>query len=123
MNISGKRLSALLVMLALASVFAISSIAWAAEEDGALDSAPDRLAGGVIATAADTTSAAAAEKPAAQAYTKAHKKLNVKKAEPVKKLILKHSRDFNGTLSDGECMKLIGIARNTYYKYKAQLRE
>ena len=51
------------------------------------------------------------------------KKLNVKKAEPVKKLILKHSRDFNGTLSDGECMKLIGIARNTYYKYKAQLRE
>ena len=51
------------------------------------------------------------------------KKLNVKKAEPTKALIMKYSRDFNGTLSDAECMKLIGIARNTYYRYKAQLRE
>jgi len=50
------------------------------------------------------------------------KKLNIKKAEPAKQLILKHSKDFGGTLSDGECMKLIGIARNTYYRYKAQLR-
>ncbi len=50
------------------------------------------------------------------------RKLNVKKAGPAKQLILKHSRDFNGTLTDAECMKLIGIARNTYYKYKAQLR-
>ena len=63
--------------LALASVFAISSFAWAAEGDGTLDSSADRLAGGTIATAADTSSAATAEKPAAQAYTKAHKKLNV----------------------------------------------
>lgn len=53
----------------------------------------------------------------------AGKRLNVKKAEPAKKLILKYSRDFDGALSDGECMKLIGIARNTYYRYKAQLRE
>ena len=52
----------------------------------------------------------------------AGKKLNVKKAEPAKKLILKHSRDFGGALSDVECIKLIGIARNTYYRYKAQLR-
>ena len=50
------------------------------------------------------------------------KKLNVKRAEPAKQLILKHSRDFGGTLSDVECMKLIGIARNTYYRYKAKLR-
>ena len=50
------------------------------------------------------------------------KKLKIKKAEPAKQLILKHSRDFGGTLSDGECMKLIGIARNTYYRYKAELR-
>lgn len=50
------------------------------------------------------------------------KKLNIKKAEPAKQLILKHSRDFHGTLSDSECMKLIGIARNTYYRYKAELR-
>ncbi len=50
------------------------------------------------------------------------KKLNVKKAEPAKQLILKHSRDFGGTLSDAECIRLIGIARNTFYRYKNQLR-
>lgn len=50
------------------------------------------------------------------------KKLHVKKAEPAKQLILKHSRSFGGTLSDGECIRLIGIARNTYYRYKAELR-
>ena len=50
------------------------------------------------------------------------KKLSIKKAEPAKQLILKHSRDFGGTLSDGECITLIGIARNTYYRYKAELR-
>jgi len=50
------------------------------------------------------------------------KKLNVRKADPAKKLTLKYSHDFNGSLSDAEFIKLIGIARNTYYRYKAQLR-
>ena len=50
------------------------------------------------------------------------RKLKVKKAEVAKKMIMKYSRDFNGALSDAECMKLIGIARNTYYHYKAELR-
>ena len=50
------------------------------------------------------------------------KKLHIKKEESAKQLILKHSRNFSGTLSDGECMKLIGIARNTYYKYKRELQ-
>ena len=50
------------------------------------------------------------------------KRMNVRlTTEKRKQRILKHSRDFGGTLSDGECMKLIGIARNTYYRYKAQL--
>ena len=52
----------------------------------------------------------------------AGKKLNIKKAAPAKQLILKHSRDFGGTLSDNECIRLIGIARNTYYRYKSQLQ-
>ena len=52
----------------------------------------------------------------------AGRKLNVKKAAPAKEKILKYSRDFNGPLSDAECIKLIGIARNTYYRYKAQIR-
>lgn len=50
------------------------------------------------------------------------KKLMVKKSAPAKQLILKHSRDFGGTLSDSECIRLIGIARNTFYKYKHELQ-
>lgn len=51
------------------------------------------------------------------------RKLVVKKAAASKEAIQKYSRDFGGTLSDADCMKLIGIARNTYYKYKRELRE
>ena len=49
------------------------------------------------------------------------RKLCVKKALSAKKVILKHSKTFGGSLSDTECMKLAGVSRNTYYKYKAQL--
>lgn len=50
-------------------------------------------------------------------------KLNIKKATPAKAIIKQHSKDFGGTLNDAECMKLAGLARNTYYKYKRELRE
>lgn len=53
----------------------------------------------------------------------AGRKLIIKKAAPCKELIVRYSKDFGGTLSDAECIKLIGIARNTYYKYKRELRE
>ena len=53
----------------------------------------------------------------------AGRKLCVKKALPSKEQIQKYSKDFDGSLSDAECIKLIGIARNTYYKYKKELRE
>lgn len=52
---------------------------------------------------------------------KAGKKLQIKKEGPAKEKIRKYSRDFEGTLSDVECIKLIGISRNTYYKYKREL--
>lgn len=51
------------------------------------------------------------------------RKLNVKKAAPAKEIIRKHSKDFDGTLTDAECMKLAGIAKNTYYKYKKELMQ
>ena len=51
------------------------------------------------------------------------RKLNVKKAAPAKEQIKKHSKTFGGTLTDAECMKLIGIANNTYYKYKKEIIE
>lgn len=50
-------------------------------------------------------------------------KVTTKKSIEAKKLIQKHSKDFNGSLSDVDCMKLIGLARNTYYKYKKELRQ
>ncbi len=51
------------------------------------------------------------------------RKLHVKKADIAMKMIQKYSRDFEGTLLDNECIKLTGIARNTYYKYKLALRK
>lgn len=50
-------------------------------------------------------------------------KLTTKKSIEAKKDILKYCKDFNGTLTDVECMKLIGLARNTFYKYKRELKE
>ncbi len=49
-------------------------------------------------------------------------KLHIKKEAPAKEQILRLSKSFNGSLSDQECMKLIGISRNTYYKYKRELK-
>ena len=51
------------------------------------------------------------------------RKLTIKKSAPCKEQIKKYSRDFDGTLTDADCIRLIGIARNTYYKYKRELRE
>lgn len=51
------------------------------------------------------------------------KQLNVKKAAPMKETIWKHSKDFEGSLTDAECMKLTGLARNTFYKYKKELKQ
>jgi len=46
-----------------------------------------------------------------------------KKSKAVKQLILKHSKDFNGSLTDIEVIKLADISRKTYYKYKKELKE
>ena len=49
------------------------------------------------------------------------KKLNVKKAAAAKEAIRKYSKDFDGTLNDKDAIVLVGVARNTYYKYKKEL--
>lgn len=46
-----------------------------------------------------------------------------KKSIKAKEEIKKYSRDFMGTLNDIETMKLIGVSRNSYYKYKKELIE
>lgn len=73
-------------------------------------------------------------------------KLHIKKAEPIKALIRKYSRDFDGTLSDTEVLGVLStktvkiptkkrsgkveereisakLSRNTLYKYKKEMRE
>lgn len=47
----------------------------------------------------------------------------VKKAAKTKAKIKKYSKDFEGTLNDIEVIKLTGVAKNTYYKYKKELAE
>lgn len=49
-------------------------------------------------------------------------KLTTKKSIATKEVILRHSKDFGGTLADIDVMKLTGLARNTYYKYKRELK-
>lgn len=50
-------------------------------------------------------------------------KLVTRKSVAAKEVIRKHSKDFDGTLGDRDVIKLAGVSRNTYYQYKAQLRE
>lgn len=49
-------------------------------------------------------------------------KLTTKKSVEAKKIIEKRSKSFKGDLSDAEVMKLTGLSRNTYYKYKRELK-
>lgn len=47
--------------------------------------------------------------------------LTTQKSIAAKAIIKKHSKDFDGSLKDTEVIKLSGISRKTYYKYKKQL--
>ena len=49
-------------------------------------------------------------------------RVTTKKSIHAKAVIQKHSKDFNGSLTDKELIRLLGIARNTYYKYKLELK-
>lgn len=49
-------------------------------------------------------------------------RLQTKKSIAAKADIKKFSKDFDGTLEDADVIRLTGISRNTYYKYKRELR-
>lgn len=49
--------------------------------------------------------------------------LITKKSISSKEKIKKYSKDFKGNLKDVDVIKLLGISRNTYYKYKKELAE
>ena len=48
--------------------------------------------------------------------------LTTKKATQCKAVIQKHSKDFGGSLEDADVIKLCGCSRNSYYKYKRELK-
>ncbi len=49
-------------------------------------------------------------------------KLKIKKEASAKEIILAHSKTFGGSLDDEQCRTLAKVSRNTYYKYKRELR-
>ena len=48
--------------------------------------------------------------------------LTTKKSIECKAIIKKHSKDFGGSLDDPDVIKLCGCSRNSYYKYKKELK-
>lgn len=57
-----------------------------------------------------------------QVGRKAGAKIVTQKEKDAKEIIRQHSKDFGGTLSDKDVIKLAGVSRNSYYKYKADLK-
>lgn len=49
-------------------------------------------------------------------------KVTTAKERAAREVIRKHNIDFGGGLSDAETIKLAGISRNSFYKYKKRLR-
>ena len=49
--------------------------------------------------------------------------LTTKKSVECKAIIKKHSKDFGGSLEDPDVIKLCGCSRNSYYKYKREMRK
>lgn len=49
--------------------------------------------------------------------------IETEKAEKSKQKILEKSISFNGTMRDPDLIKELGISRNSFYKYKAELRK
>ena len=48
--------------------------------------------------------------------------LTTKKSLQCQAIIKKHSKDFGGTLDDPDVIKLCGCSRNSYYKYKKEIK-
>lgn len=50
-------------------------------------------------------------------------KLTTRKSIAAKEIIRTHCKDFGGTLTDTDTLKLAGCSRNSYFKYKRELRD
>lgn len=54
---------------------------------------------------------------------KKHTPIITKQSISDKEIILKYSKDFNGSLPDVECRKLCKCCKQSYYKYKKELKK
>lgn len=50
-------------------------------------------------------------------------KLTTKKSIVMKEQLQKYCKDFGGSLNDKDCIQFLGISRNTYFKYKREIKE
>lgn len=50
-------------------------------------------------------------------------KIETKKSKEMKSKILKMANDFGGNMTDKETLETLGISRNTYFKYKREIKE
>ena len=57
------------------------------------------------------------------AFDSANNTYKTKKEISCKEIILKNSKDFNGNNNDDEVIKICGISRGSYYKYKRELKD
>ena len=48
--------------------------------------------------------------------------LTTKKSIACKAIIQKHAKDFGGSLEDPDVIKICGCSRNSYYKYKREIK-
>lgn len=51
------------------------------------------------------------------------RKYETQKAKDAKAYMLKKAKCFGGVLSDTECIRILGISQNSYYRYKRELIE
>lgn len=54
---------------------------------------------------------------------RAGQRVITEKSVRIRKAILGKSRDFGGTYADADLIKILGVNRSTFYKYKRQIRE
>ena len=50
-------------------------------------------------------------------------RIETRKSIEAKAIIKKRSKDFDGDMKPGELLRLLGISKNTFYKYKRELEE
>lgn len=64
-----------------------------------------------------------ARKAGKQIGQKPGTKFHIKKKKPIMDEIRRKSRDFDGSYTDADLIKILDVSRNTYYKYKKELSQ